>query len=55
MSAISSAPSNITPAIATDQRPANRYLASASMIALAIIALVIAGLRWRRRHRAMRA
>jgi len=54
MSASSSAPSNITPAIAADQRPANRYFASVSTIALAIIALVIAGLSWRRRHRAMR-
>jgi quinoprotein glucose dehydrogenase len=39
----------------TIDRPGGRFFAASSVIALAIIALVIAGLRWRRRRRIRRA
>jgi quinoprotein glucose dehydrogenase len=39
----------------TIDRPGGRFFAASSAIALAIIALVIAGLRWRRRRRITRA
>jgi quinoprotein glucose dehydrogenase len=39
----------------TIDRPGGRFFAASSAIALAIVALVIAGLRWRRRRRRIRS